>query len=68
MKVVALLLACTLLSGCEAINDAFVRYSFKDSTFGSKIGEQIREGLERKAPSPPVKGPAQTAPPFLDQG
>jgi hypothetical protein len=68
MKAASLLLFCTLLCGCEAINDAFVRYNFKDSAFGRKVGEQLREGLERKLSAPPVKGPTQVAPAFWDQG
>ena len=63
----ALLLPLLLLAGCEALNDALVRWSFKDGGISDKVNEQIREGLERKLGTPENR-PHETAPPFLDQG
>lgn len=62
-----LLLALVFLSGCESLNGLVVRQMFKDSSLGRRVGDQIRDGLERreKAPLEPQKEPA---PPFLDQG
>lgn len=62
-----LLLALVFLSGCESLNGLVVRQMFKDSSLGRRVGDQIRDGLERreKAQEEPQKEPA---PPFLDQG
>lgn len=63
-----LLVTLMLLPGCEALNDALVRQSFKDSGLSSGVYYQIREGLEKRKLVPPAKAPPRPAPAFQDQG
>lgn len=62
-----LLLALVFLSGCESLNGLVVRQMFKDSSLGRRVGDQIRDGLERREKAPP-EAPREQAPAFLDQG
>ena len=57
-----------LLPGCEALNDALVRHSFKDTGLSRSVDRQIREGLERRMVAPKAKIQPRPAPAFLDQG
>ena len=61
------LLALVLLSGCETLNDAFVRRWFKDPSLSRRVNSQIREGLEKRKGAAPGTVP-RPAPAFMDQG
>ena len=64
----ALLLGLFFLPGCESLNEAFVRQMFTDHGVSQKVGDQIREGLERRQKLPQPGAPREPAPAFLDQG
>jgi hypothetical protein len=67
-RLIPVLLALVLLSGCEALNDTLVRQWFKDQGLSHRVNDQIREGLERRRGAPPANVPIRPASPFLDQG
>ncbi|WP_226377622.1 hypothetical protein [Citrifermentans bremense] len=63
-----LLCALALLAGCESLNDTLVRQMYIDHGVSREVGDQIREGLERRQKAPAAKLPRKPAPPFLDLG
>lgn len=70
MRLLGVIIVATLLSGCESLNDVLVRQWFLDHGMSNKVGNQIREGLDRRMSAPPPKpaAPRRPAPEFLDQG
>ncbi len=63
-----LLLGFLLLTGCETLNEAAVRYMMKEPGMSGEVLDQIREGLQKREQAPPTKRESLPASPFLDQG
>jgi hypothetical protein len=63
-----LLLPLLLLSGCQTVNDAFVRRWLMEPGLSRRLNSQIREGLQRRNAAAPARIPGRPAPEFIDQG
>lgn len=63
-----LLLGFLLLTGCETLNEAAVRYMMKEPGMSGEVLDQIRDGLQRRERVAPEKRESVPASPFMDQG
>ena len=67
-RLILLLLALVLLSGCEGLNAALVRQMHKSPGLSRRVSHQILEGLERRKAVPPEREQKRAAPAFMDLG